>query len=334
MGSPTQIPYRGFDSSKIETRYRFEAWREHIRPIVHGKPLRKSHANSIHISRMWAVSDIFVFTFTEDCILCRRTSRHLKETLGLLCIRIYKKGHLRGLLGETFYKTGQGFIHVMDFSQNRHGVDLMNDVEGVLVPQTAVGYDPTYHPASFNIPLESPTGRTLAFAIQSLLQDMPELTGDLTADIRARLVEVLRSVFIDGLWDEAARPALDGARLGAIRQYIDQQLRDPTLGVGHLCQAFNVSRATLFRIFAEVGGIESYIRERRIDHAFRELMLAQPTRGLVGKAAETWCFNSDSHFHRQFMAQYGARPGEVVGSGYVDPQLLPPVRVERPWYRA
>lgn len=321
MSSGDPIPSSHFDALTLDPQVRAEAWREFSKELVDVTPLRQPQRDIRFSWDAWHIEDVFAYGFVDDCLIGQRTKKHISLSQGYLSIRVYKNGRSRGLLGDQVCHTSAGNVHVMDFSLERYGVDIDNVVDGVYVPQEAVGYDPSRHPASFNIPVDTPLGRTLSFAIQSLLHDLPDLRWRHAATVKARVLALLRAVFTQNGVDEEARAAFADARLGAMRQFVDRHLSDTTLGVDRLCRAFNVSRSTLFRIFAELGGVEAYIRERRTDHAFRDLLYSHPSRGAVGRIAEAWCFHSASHFHRQFRAQYGAQPSEILGCAAAGAEL-------------
>ncbi len=102
------------------------------------------------------------------------------------------------------------------------------------------------------------------------------------------------------------------SRAEAMRDYIERHLPDPQLGFDALAQAFHASRATIFRDFAEDGGVSHYIRRRRLERAFAGLARSEGHRGLIADVARTWGFASVHTFSRQFRGAFGIRPSDVV----------------------
>lgn len=92
---------------------------------------------------------------------------------------------------------------------------------------------------------------------------------------------------------------------------IHKRLTDPALGVGDLTGALGVSRATLFRAFADGRGIDSYIRRQRLHRARSVLLGRAGRRPSVAEIAHAHGFASESHFSRLFKAVYGEAPGSV-----------------------
>ncbi len=98
--------------------------------------------------------------------------------------------------------------------------------------------------------------------------------------------------------------------LAMIKRHIAGHLTD-TLAAGELCRQFQISRASLYRLFEADGGLAHYISEQRLNHALQLLISsgAQDKR-LIDLAVELR-FSSDSTFIRAFRRKFGLTPGEL-----------------------
>ena len=105
------------------------------------------------------------------------------------------------------------------------------------------------------------------------------------------------------------------SRARAVRAYIEDHLNDPGLGVDQLCRRFAISRRTLYRLFADDGGVAHYVTVRRLARAFDELRAASPARGLIKAVALTVGFVDQRRFHRLFRQRFAIAPSEAVGFG-------------------
>ena len=114
-----------------------------------------------------------------------------------------------------------------------------------------------------------------------------------------------------------------------MRAFLDERLHHSTLGIDDLCRAFNVSRATAFRLFAEDGGVAAYLRRRHLERAFQDLAGTPPRRGGVKTAAERRGFDDASHFHRSFRQRFDLSPAEVAQLGGHALATPPPPRATR-----
>lgn len=111
-------------------------------------------------------------------------------------------------------------------------------------------------------------------------------------------------------------PALSIVLRRHILTYVDEHLTSPQLGVEYLVTHFNVSRAHLYRIFSEDGGVAAMIRDRRLDAAYRDLTRGggHPA-GVITEVAHKYLFSSSNHFLRAFRVRFSCSPSDAVHMG-------------------
>ncbi len=267
-----------------------------------------------------------------------REHRHLhQDDLEYLSLQIYTKGRGHGVLGDIPVTMSPGSIHILDFRRNWQAICEESAVDGIIIPYSAIGYDPSVHPAHMEFDITSPVGRVLYSAIHAMTLQLPHLEEEAAPAIAAGFGGLLRGLLISS----AEQPNIvDEARAMAMRDFIDENLSRMTLSAKHLCQAFDVSRATVYRAFEESGGLQRYIIQRRLERAFSDLAMSPPTRGRVVRAAEDWGFTSVSHFSRLFRARFDMSPSELASATYektpfhrrMDPQVRSSVNF-KPWLR-
>ena len=86
------------------------------------------------------------------------------------------------------------------------------------------------------------------------------------------------------------------------------------LDAERLCRQFGVSRASLYRLFAPLGGVSEHIRNRRLRKVFDAL--SDPAQPLaMAQVAERYGFTVWSSFSRAFKGRFGMTPGEARGLG-------------------
>jgi AraC-like DNA-binding protein len=85
--------------------------------------------------------------------------------------------------------------------------------------------------------------------------------------------------------------------------YIDAHLNDSELNATMLQRKFRISRTHLYRLFAELGGVQHCIRERRLEAAFRSLC-EQPDRN-ISEIIFRLGFSNERQFQRSFRSRYG-----------------------------
>jgi AraC-like DNA-binding protein len=147
---------------------------------------------------------------------------------------------------------------------------------------------------------------TMMHEATKLYRGIPDPTDcSLIDPVVVMLSSVLRS-------EQASVPGYPAAAasntLLAVKRYIAEHVGDPDLGVDGLARQFGMSRASLYREFASVGGIAEYIRHQRLHRAQRELRAQgkQPLR--LDALARKLGFKSAASFSRAFAAAFGVSP--------------------------
>ncbi|NLF05622.1 MAG: helix-turn-helix domain-containing protein, partial [Actinomycetales bacterium] len=91
--------------------------------------------------------------------------------------------------------------------------------------------------------------------------------------------------------------------------YINAHLDDPRLSPERIAQATYISTRYLHAIFHRRGTtVSRWVRERRLEHARRELLSPRGTRRTVAQVATAWGFVDASHFSKVFRERFGVSP--------------------------
>ncbi|MDI3560753.1 helix-turn-helix domain-containing protein [Bradyrhizobium sp. Arg816] len=99
--------------------------------------------------------------------------------------------------------------------------------------------------------------------------------------------------------------------LALIKRHIADNLETDALTVAAICHHFQISRATLYRLFEADGGLAHYVREQRLNLAFRQLISPSAEDTRLIDLAVGMRFSSDSTFIRAFRRKFGLTPGEL-----------------------
>ncbi len=104
-----------------------------------------------------------------------------------------------------------------------------------------------------------------------------------------------------------------------IQGFIEARLGDPNLGAAAICAHFGLSRATLYRLFEPLGGVNAYMRTRRLNRAYQELRRAANGQTRVSAIARDLGFQSIASFSRDFRARFGVAPLEARRAAAAEP---------------
>lgn len=87
---------------------------------------------------------------------------------------------------------------------------------------------------------------------------------------------------------------------------------DAKLQAETLARDFGVSRATVYRVFRDHGGLERFRMKARLDRAYGLLAGREAPRGEIGRIASRFGFSSTAHFSDAFLERFGVRPSEAA----------------------
>jgi len=107
----------------------------------------------------------------------------------------------------------------------------------------------------------------------------------------------------------AESASLADATLLALRRAVDRRLREPGLGVAAVAAAIGISERYVHKLFERAGTtFASYLMDRRLDGAARDLKDPAIAGRTIGDIAFDWGFSDLSHFTRRFRHRFGCTP--------------------------
>lgn len=227
----------------------------------------------------------------------------------LLFERFYSGGGI-GEAGGLEFAVEPSSLHLIDMSRRYVSKKRRSSSQGVLIPHAAIGYVPSECPAVISVKIESPAGRILATTHETLVSAKAARQCEDLSAIAEAFVELVSRLMLDREKPHAATRREDLPRKLVIRSFVADHLGRPELDASYLSSAVGMSRATLYRHFADEGGVTHYIRNRRLDRCFFELAGSAPQRGRIKEVAERWHFNDASHFNRLFRERFGRCPSD------------------------
>lgn len=214
----------------------------------------------------------------------------------------------RSMGPDSIKKSGDLFFY--DVAQINDCMVEAGDVISVVVPRHLLpGSAALLHDRT----LGSGIGRLLGDQILSLFRNLSSLQHkDVPGVVQSTLLLMAAAVSptVEAI-HEASSPIRRGL-LERIRHHIDAHLLEPDLTPERICRDVGVSRAKLYQLFEEDGGIMRQIRRRRLRHAYQ--VLSDPQRQHVRIAEIAWShgFSDEKYFYRLFKAEFGHTPKETM----------------------
>ncbi|HEY5263918.1 MAG TPA: helix-turn-helix domain-containing protein [Steroidobacteraceae bacterium] len=163
--------------------------------------------------------------------------------------------------------------------------------------------------------------------LRALYAEAPALglqDGRAAAEGTAALIAAFVSPRANGRHE--TRRATSIATIQALRRVIENHLGDPALGPEFLMRRVAVSRASLYRLFEPLGGVRSYIQQRRLTRAFQTISNPAQADQRIGSIARRHGFTNDTVFSRAFRDAYGLSPTEMrmtAKAGYFEEMNSP-----------
>lgn len=273
-------------------------------------------------SQVWFLDDLVLAEVKAEASVINRTQALVRRNpTPLVKVRMYRSGE--GLLdhGDTQTPLGPGAIHFIDHERAGRHISGDNEQLTLAVPYCLLGYDPSVHPATFSIGIDTPRGRLLQMGLDLALEQAKSIDQAEAGGLAAALTGLLQGIVAGGIDSEQDGPTRQ-ARIAAMKTFIDKNLADPELGIDMLLKTFGASRATIYRDFVEDGGLQHFILTRRLNRAYRMLSEATPSRGAVQDAADRSGFVTLAHFSRSFRDHFGERPSDVLGQWHDGADLM------------
>jgi len=233
--------------------------------------------------------------------------------LDVILIQLIDDGHDLRFAGEEGVPTQPGDVCVLDMMRTFHSQATSCTNINLALPRHLLSLSKQEADGLHGIILRGHTaaGRLMAQHMRQLWALAPALIAEEIPAVTRASVDLMTALCLPHLLAGGSEGTLQSAQLMRIRRDIETRLSDPDLGPARLCRDFGLSRASLYRLFAPLGGISDYIRERRLQQAFAQLAdPAQPHR-TMGQVARDNGFKAFAVFSRAFRARFDMTPGEV-----------------------
>jgi AraC-like DNA-binding protein len=230
-----------------------------------------------------------------------------------LAVAITVAGEARGTMGGHAFRTGPGSVQLTDLAQASAHESTASRTIFIAIPRATA--------AERGLDVGALHGRVLRSGAAAMLA--PHLLGvrEAAGELSANDGALLAGTFLDLLGLAVAtadRPAqrANAGRAGAAfaaRAAIEDGLGAPS-SIAGLCRKLGISRTTLHRLFEGEGGVQAYMRGRRLEAVRRALLDPGCTEPLYA-LAERLGFSDAAHLSRLFRAHYGLSPSDYRARG-------------------
>lgn len=309
------LPTFGFAADQMETSANVATWREAVATLFDVDELAAGETGPFR-------ADISSFAMGPVLIGLSRASgqrfRRTPETIARsgvdhLILQLYLKGGYDGIAGDRPVRVRAGDICLFDLAQTLETRATAFENVTLVVPRPMFGshllrVDDLH---GLVLPGSGVIAKLLAGHLTALLEFAPRMTLNECQSVVEGTVSLLAACLrneLERIEADDDRSAAPSPSMMRIRQYIEASLGSDELSAISIAAHFGLSRASLYRLFAPVGGIADYIRSRRLHRAFFDLANSDARSLRISEVARRWQLGTDAHFTRSFKAAYGITP--------------------------
>jgi AraC-like DNA-binding protein len=305
------VPTIHFDTDVLPESERFDRWRAAIAAYDISRPsdalLQPFHATV----DAWDLGDLVVTSNRLDAARFVRSVDKIKaDGIDHYSLFLSRQGSWFGDTGDGPLTIGPGQVVAFDLTRPMDaewsgGYCITLSIARHVI-DTAIPHVPDLHGAT----LGGSMGRLLADHLTSLVNALPATEQSEVPAVVKATVGLMTSCLAAIEKQPAARLTASSAVRHRIRRHIDRHLTAADLTPGRIASDLDLSRATLYRAFAPLGGVASYIRTRRLEAV--HVLLSDPReRRSIADIAYDFGFVSDAHFSRAFRQQFGYSPSSA-----------------------
>lgn len=249
----------------------------------------------------------------------RRTGAAIRRSgVDPLQVILQKRGTVRGDYDGRSIESAPGSLRIVDMARPFHAVAGDFDLLSVTIPRNLL--PPGWAERDLHgvrLDGHAAAARLLAMHLRTLWSIIGSLTVAEAAAAATATPALLGCALAGASVPADQRAAVDLSLLAIAKRFIAKNLGNPYLRPDTVRLHLGVSPRTLYRLFADIGGVSGFIQRRRLDRAFRMLADREDAHRPVASIGYANGFLSDAHFSRSFKARFGISPGDARGAAMI-----------------
>ncbi|WP_050401432.1 helix-turn-helix domain-containing protein [Bradyrhizobium embrapense] len=307
------LPTFGFAAARMGPDENIAAWQEAVATLFDVDELARGEPAPFSADLCsYAMGPLLIgFSRASGQRFLRTAATVARSGVDHIILQLYLKGGFDGVAGAMPVRVRAGDICAFDLAQTLETRATAFENVTLVVPRPMFAAHIVQVDALHGLvlPASSAVGRLLAGHLTALFEFAPRMTFEEYPSVVEGTISLL-SACLRGQLErgDADRGVTANASLMRIRQHIEAKLGDEQLSVASLAVHFGLSRASLYRLFAPVGGIAEYIRSRRLHRALFDLAGSDGHNLRISEVARRWHLGTDAHFTRSFKTAYGITP--------------------------
>ncbi|MCR9270657.1 MAG: hypothetical protein NXH72_11755 [Hyphomonadaceae bacterium] len=304
------IPNIQFDPSDLSQDQAMTNWSEVFKWMHDARPIERPDRPFSSKANSWIVDSLVVSQGRYDLqVTAVDESQVPFETRNFLFCWVVKSGTSHVLHDGRVRSVGPNTYCIFDNARAFHAISTDTEFMCAVVPHSTISYDPLRHPANFQLDVRSRHGKALSENLGQIISEAPGMRRpDAVKAAQAHydlLIDLLRQP------EDALQPEF--SQRDRLRAQLDELLLQPDFQFDDMMTMHELSRASLIQILDLPVSLETYVRTRRLDYAFRSLAFGPDNPERLGKIAHHSGFASESEFIQACEAQFDFHPQIVLG---------------------
>lgn len=285
-------------------------WAAAWSPIAEMRALHPRNRDQANLLQSVIHKQLAGWRYASGSQLFEHGTRQIAASSNLVSIQRVKSGAAAMEFPAKAYVHRPGTLAIIDHKQEFRGSHHQVLGQEVFVPRSLLGLEYEEPMSPILLAEESLHGRLILAEFEHFFDRATDGQADRPFNAGS-LLQLVSTVIGQNRFPRSERAGWWRARNELIRTYIDSNLGDVTLLPAQICNMFNLSRATLYRMFESDGGVRRYIQDRRLYCAVWDLAINGTQRGRLTEVAEKWGFSSNANFNRAVKLAFGMPPGAL-----------------------
>ncbi len=316
MDASSSIPQMNFNLLVDKSGEKFEHWADHLSPIFSVDIRYRPDSFNAYMSSYFLDGIIVAETNFTAQSFKRDHVKIAQSDMDHYLIHLYRTGGFSGVCGTTQIDISAGDLFVYNSNVPLHTQAGDSTTIALAIPKSMLDQYASISPNFSVTKIEgrSSIGRILSSHIISVFNTLSDLTLNESLHVAEGLAAITASTLAARLGGggNEKRPLTQALQERA-EHFINERIFDPCLSVELICKEMNVSRAHLYRAFANYGGLSQFITNRRLLRAIKELRSNARRGETISEISYRCGFSSESHFRRQVRANFGVSPSDIRG---------------------
>jgi AraC-like DNA-binding protein len=297
-----------FDTDLLPAQDRFDIWRRGVAPFEvsrSGDTTVPFHAKV----DAWVLDGMAITSGRQSAACFVRTHDMVQADAhdGYLFVFL-RDGSWSGDADGVSLIAGPGELIVLDLTRPATADTTEVDSITVVVARNAIEAAIPEQPAVHGRVLGEATGRLLTEHLLSLVHHLPAIEEKAAPAVIQATVNLIAASFAS--IDAPDEPRAAASVRNRVRVHINRNLTARDLSAATISRKLAIGRSALYRAFAPFGGVQAYLRKRRLEAAHALLVDPKEARSIT-EIAYAFHFISMSHFSRAFRSRFGYGPRQA-----------------------